>query len=206
MRAFLLLLLTIAGSGLASAQNLPTFYARTDLTSYISCQAAIGIIQVADFNRDGIPDLLCSTMQLGNGDGTFRPGPIFNTSGAVLSPAYAVDVNGDGTPDVVYAELQNGRLGLAVMLGNGDATSGKLLATFIHVSELNGIAYSPDGLYLATAGDDDTARVWDAATGQQVSQVRHTGVVHWVTFTPDGKFLGHRFRQPHRPPLALATR
>ncbi len=122
MRAFLLLLLTIAGSDLASAQKLPAFYARTDLTSYISCQAAIGIIQVADFNRDGIPDLLCSTMQLGNGDGTFRPGPVFNTSGAILSPADAVDVNGDGTPDVVYAEFQNGRLGLAVMLGNGDAT------------------------------------------------------------------------------------
>ncbi len=122
MKAFILLLLTLTCSGLASAQKLPTFYARTDLSSADGCQSPLGILQVGDFNHDGIPDSLCSTMQLGNGDGSFRPGPAFNLTGTALSSGYAVDVNGDGTSDVVYAEFQNGRLGLAVMLGNGDAT------------------------------------------------------------------------------------
>ncbi len=118
-KAFILLLTC---SGLASAQTEPTFYARTDLIAPAACQIALGILQIGDFNRDGIPDLLCRTMQLGNGDGTFRPGPAFSLTGTALSSGYAVDVNGDGTSDVVYAEFQNGRLGLAVMLGNGDAT------------------------------------------------------------------------------------
>ena len=32
-----------------------------------------------------------------------------------------------------------------------------------------GVAYSPDGKRLATASDDKTAKVWDAASGQGVA-------------------------------------
>ncbi|HVR24711.1 MAG TPA: VCBS repeat-containing protein [Candidatus Polarisedimenticolia bacterium] len=70
---------------------------------------------VADFNGDSKPDLLCSdgTLNLGNGDGTFTPGP--TVSGTVLAVA---DFNGDGKPDL----LEQGTGTLLVLFGNGDGT------------------------------------------------------------------------------------
>lgn len=75
-----------------------------------------GTIFVADYNGDGKPDILTSdgTMNLGNGDGTFKLGtPVSVSSGPVLAVA---DFNGDGKPDV----LEQGTGTLLVMLGNGD--------------------------------------------------------------------------------------
>ncbi|HEY7314001.1 MAG TPA: serine/threonine-protein kinase [Gemmataceae bacterium] len=48
-------------------------------------------------------------------------------------------------------------------------------------------AFSPDGRWLATAGEDTVVRVWDAATGQNLFRLRgHTDVVRGVAFHPDG--------------------
>src|SRR5262249_41187683 len=59
------------------------------------------------------------------------------------------------------------------------------------------LAFSPDSLWLATAGWDQTVRLWDAQTGQQVALLRgHAGHVLGVAFSPDGRRLascgGHR--------------
>src|SRR5579863_2102873 len=96
---------------------------------------------VADFNGDGKPDILTSdgTMNLGNGDGTFKLGtPVSVSSSSVLAVA---DFNGDGKPDV----LQQGTGTLLVLLGNGDGTfqppistnSGASL-TVVAAADLNG--------------------------------------------------------------------
>jgi hypothetical protein len=80
--------------------------------------AGAGNVFVADFNGDGKPDILTSdgTMNLGNGDGTFKPGTSVSVSSSqVLAVA---DFNGDGKPDV----LEQGTGTLLVMLGNGDGT------------------------------------------------------------------------------------
>jgi len=70
---------------------------------------------VADFNGDGKLDILTAngTMNLGNGDGTFKPGAA--VSGGALAVA---DFNGDGKLDI----LQQGTGTLLVLLGNGDGT------------------------------------------------------------------------------------
>jgi WD40 repeat protein/anti-sigma factor RsiW len=44
----------------------------------------------------------------------------------------------------------------------------------------------PDGRAILTGGPDDTARLWDAASGTLVRQLAHQGTITAAVFTPDG--------------------
>jgi len=60
------------------------------------------------------------------------------------------------------------------------------------LGDVYGIALSPDGARLATAGIDRTAKVWDLTPGQALSpilEMEHDDVVWGVAFSPDGKRL-----------------
>jgi WD40 repeat protein len=49
-------------------------------------------------------------------------------------------------------------------------------------------ACSPDGRLMATASEDETARIWETATGKEVYTLTgHQGAVHRVAFSPDGR-------------------
>jgi WD40 repeat protein/serine/threonine protein kinase len=53
---------------------------------------------------------------------------------------------------------------------------------------VNHVAFSPDGQRVATASGDDTARVWNAVTGQPVTApLKHNDKVNHAAFSPDGK-------------------
>jgi hypothetical protein len=52
------------------------------------------------------------------------------------------------------------------------------------------VVYSPDGKRLATASNDGTLKIWEAATGQEVLTLRgHQRRVQAVAFSPDGDRL-----------------
>ncbi|MBL8764741.1 MAG: hypothetical protein JNM07_10780, partial [Phycisphaerae bacterium] len=59
-----------------------------------------------------------------------------------------------------------------------------------HAGEVKSAAFSPDGARLVTASGDETARVWDAATGRELLRLEgHAGVVLSAAFSPDGARL-----------------
>jgi FG-GAP-like repeat/Abnormal spindle-like microcephaly-assoc'd, ASPM-SPD-2-Hydin len=90
-----------------------------------------------DFNGDGRLDLVVmggygiqgysgvAQILLGNGDGTFSQGTVYNV-GEIPSFAIAADFNGDGKLDLAIADTYTygltGGGDLVVMLGNGDGT------------------------------------------------------------------------------------
>jgi WD40 repeat protein len=53
-----------------------------------------------------------------------------------------------------------------------------------------GLAFSPNGTRLATACQDNTIRLWDMASREEVVELHgHTDYVHAVAFSPDGTKL-----------------
>jgi hypothetical protein len=87
---------------------------------------------VADFNRDGIPDLVIIDptnhgigIMLGNGDGSFQsPSQIFDAGSNPVRGTIG-DFNGDGKMDVLIVDELTSppyTTTLAVLLGNGDGT------------------------------------------------------------------------------------
>src|SRR5438105_15010218 len=59
-----------------------------------------------------------------------------------------------------------------------------------HVDEVRAVAFSPDNKILASGSVDNTVRLWDVATGIELSTLPgHVGGVYSVGFSPDGSIL-----------------
>lgn len=59
-----------------------------------------------------------------------------------------------------------------------------------HTDAVYGVAFSPDGKLVATAGGDRTVKVWSTATGKRLYTLSEsTAELYAVAFSPDGKQL-----------------
>lgn len=58
-----------------------------------------------------------------------------------------------------------------------------------HTGQVNAIAISPDGSWLATGGNDRKAMIWGRDGGLRATLTGHTGEVAAVAISPDGRWL-----------------
>jgi WD40 repeat protein len=59
-----------------------------------------------------------------------------------------------------------------------------------HSSLVISVAFSPDGKTLASAGGDETIKLWDVTTGKVLQTLTgHSGYVLSVVYSPDGQTL-----------------
>lgn len=106
--------------------------------------------------------------------------------GIVISVAFSPDGKYVASGDVS---------GIAVVW---DATSGKEVSRMVHYPDrsVNDVAFSPNGKYVVSgsSGGDGTVRVWEAATGKEISIINYVDLdltpnVYAVGFSPDGKYV-----------------
>ena len=89
----------------------------------------------------------------------------------------------------------DGRMIAASSVGGGnvrlwDVDTFHELAVLPHGNRVYGLAFSPDGTRLAIGSGDNTIRLWDVASRQEVCQLRgHDSYVHAIAFSPDGTRL-----------------
>jgi len=59
-----------------------------------------------------------------------------------------------------------------------------------HTDVVNVVAWSPNGNYIASGSADNTLRVWEVASGNQMAIYRgHTGAINSIVWSPDSQHI-----------------
>ena len=82
------------------------------------------------------------------------------------------------------------RMGLVNWDNKPQALGALMLTLRGHAGSVQSLAYSPDGLMLATASIDRSVRLWNAETGELRTELKgHAYHINAVAFSPDGRRL-----------------
>ena len=96
------------------------------------------------------------------------------------SPLYELDISPDGRL-LAGGDDHDARV--------WDLATGAQVLLLPHPTGVNGVAFSADGKYLATAAKDGVARVWLVSTGEQIAGMAHDKSLNGLAFSPDGSYL-----------------
>ena len=121
-------------------------------------------------------------------------------TGEISLKIEALPAIADMSPDGTAVAVSTGRLEGIVRVWNVASTlagddpllDGNDLILHLHDNPVfvKDVAFSPDGRWLATAGADRKARIWDITTGENLLELSgHSGMVELVAFSPDGRLL-----------------
>lgn len=79
---------------------------------------------------------------------------------------------------------------IGVTAQDDEAALSQIGALHVYTGPLDAVAFSPDGDLMVSGGRDNTVRLWDTESGENIQTFdTHTGWVTSVAVSPDGKFI-----------------